>query len=65
MTLDAIEARPTQRDALIERHVVADLGRLADHDAHPVVDEDALTERRPGMDLDAGQKAYELREKAR
>ena len=27
------EAGAAERDALVERHVVADLGRLADHDA--------------------------------
>ena len=36
----------TKRDALVEGHVVADDGRLADHDPHAVVDEEAATYHR-------------------
>ena len=46
---------------MVEHHVVADLGGLADHDAHAVVDEEASADRRAGMDLDAGQPARDLR----
>ena len=35
------------------RHVLADLRRLADDDAHAVVDEEARPELGRGMDLDA------------
>ena len=35
------EAGAAERHALVERDVVADLGRLADHHAHAVVDEEA------------------------
>ena len=45
---------------MIEGHVVADLGGLADHAAHPVVDEDAAPELRPGVDLDPGQDAPDM-----
>ena len=45
-------------------HVVADLGGLADHHAHAVVDEEAAADRRAGMDLDAGEEAAELRDEA-
>ena len=36
-----------ERDALVERDVVADVGRLADHDARAVVDEQALADAAP------------------
>ena len=43
------EAGAAERDALVERDVVADLGRLADHDAHAVVDEQPVADAaRPG-----------------
>src|SRR3954452_8941140 len=38
------EAGAAERDALVERHVVADLRGLADDDAGPVVDEQALAD---------------------
>ena len=41
MALAALEAGAAERHALVERHVVADLGGLADHHAGPVVDERA------------------------
>jgi hypothetical protein len=50
---------------VVHVHVVADLGRFADHDAHAVVDENSATEVSGGMDLDAGQEAGDLREQAR
>ncbi len=40
VALAAREAGAAERHALIERHAVADLGRLADHDAGAVVDEE-------------------------
>ena len=51
------KAGTAERDALVERHVVADLGRLTDHDAHPVVDEEAVTDARRRMNLDSGHRA--------
>jgi len=45
--------------------VVADLGGLADDDAHAVVDDDAPADGRGRMDLDAGEEANDLREHAR
>ena len=47
------EAGAAERHALVDRHVVADLGRLADHDAHPVVDEQPVADLRRRVDLDA------------
>ena len=38
--------RAAERDALIDRHVVADLGGLADHHAHAVIDEEAPADLR-------------------
>ncbi len=40
---------------MIERHIVADLGCLADDDTHAVVNEEPPTDTRPWMNLDAGQ----------
>ena len=44
---------PPERHALVDRHVLADLGGLADHDAHAVVDEEARADLGRRMDLDA------------
>src|SRR5207253_4956747 len=54
-----------QRDAVVERAVVADFRRLADHDTHAVVDEDAAPDARAGMDLDAGEEAGHVRKEPR
>ena len=64
MALAGIEADAAQGDALIERHVVADLGGLADHHAHAVVDEEAAADHGTGVDLDAGHEAADLRDEA-
>ena len=58
------EARAAERHALIERDVVADLRRLADHDADAVVDEQAVADLRGRMDLDAGHRARRQRDRA-
>ena len=65
VALAGLEARAAERDALVHRHVVADLSRLADHDAHAVVDEQPLADLRRRVDLDPGQRAREVRERAR
>ena len=65
MALALVQAGAAQRDAVIQGHILADLGRLADHHAHAVVDEQARADRRAGMDFDAGQAAHHLREPAR
>jgi len=46
------------------RPSVADHGRLADDDAHAVVDEDALADDGAGVDLDAGEPAADVRDEA-
>src|SRR5438309_2676903 len=53
-------ARAPQRDPLKQSHVIADFGRLADDDAHPMADEKAAPDLRGRMDLDPGQPAREL-----
>ena len=57
VALDPFHRSAAERDAVIEHHVVADLGRLADHDAHRVVDEEPPADRRARVDLDAGEQA--------
>ena len=57
MALAALEAGAAEGDALVDRHAVADLGRLADDDAGSVVDEEVAADPRAGMDLDPGQGA--------
>src|SRR5690606_5167467 len=52
---------PAERRAVEEQYVVPDHGRLADHDAHPVVDEQAAPDARTRVDLDPGEEARELR----
>ena len=59
-------AAPTaERHAVVQHHVVADHRRLADHDAHAVVDEEAPSDRRARVNLDAGQESNELRMRSR
>ena len=65
MPLAAAQTRATERDAFIERDVVADFCRLADQHAHSVIDEEALTDRRSGVDFDTRCKPDEIGEEAR
>ena len=51
-----LEARATQGHALEDAHVPADLGGLADDDAHAVIDEEPGAQHGGGMDLDTGQE---------
>ena len=62
--LALVPRRAAERDAVVERAVVADFRRLADHDPHAVVDEHPPPDRGAGMDLDAGQEAAPVREPA-
>src|ERR1019366_1431178 len=61
----ALERGAAEDDALVEKAPVADAGRLADHDAHAVVDDDAPSEVRRGVDLDAREEAVGVGEEAR
>ena len=49
---------PAKRDALVDRHVVADLGGLADDD-EAVVDEEVAPDPRAGVDVDRRQEPPE------
>src|SRR5205814_4834645 len=62
VALLTLEARPRQAHALVERHVFPDLGRLADDDAHAMVDEEPRTEPSRRVDLDARQEPREVGE---
>ena len=44
-----------QRHVLIEQHVISDLGRLTNHHAHPVVDEEPFADNGTGVNFDAGE----------
>src|SRR5262249_36484732 len=61
--LALIERGAAQGNALIKRHIVSQLGRLADHDAHSVVDEHAPPDLGAGMNLDAGQQTAKMGQK--
>jgi hypothetical protein len=51
----------TQGHALVQGAVVANLGGLANHHAHPVIDEHPSTDASPGMNFNAGQNTPEMR----
>ena len=48
VALAAREPGAAERDSLVEGHPVADLGRLADHDAGAVVDEELVADLAAG-----------------
>ena len=62
MALALLPARATQRDAVIERAVIADDGGFSDHHAHAVIDEEAVPDLRPGVNLDTGPPARKRRD---
>src|SRR5690606_23182171 len=53
--------RAAQRHVVIERDVVADLRRFADHHAHAVIGKKPLADSRRGMNFDAGEEPAPLR----
>jgi hypothetical protein len=65
VALAAEETRTPERDALVERDLIAELGGLADHHAGAMVDEERAADLRRGMDLHAGRDPGEVRERAR
>ena len=65
VALSAVLARHAEGHALVEQAIIADDGRLADDDAHAVVDHEALADGRGGRDLDAVAAAGEAREQSR
>lgn len=62
VALDALHRPPAEGDPVVQHHVIPDLGGLPDHHAHAVVDEEAPTDPRPGMDLHPGEGAHPLGE---
>ncbi len=54
------EADTAQGDLVIKGDIIADLGSLADHDAHAVVDEETPADHRAGMDLNPGEPTGDL-----
>ena len=61
MTFPLIKTGSTEGDALVDGHVVTDLGCLADNHSVGVVDEDARAERGGGVDLDAREQSRQRR----
>ena len=55
----------TEGHAVVEGHVVTDLGGFAYHHASPVVDEKASPDFRTGVDVDIRPKAGKVRNKTR
>src|SRR5690606_7227043 len=60
MALALAPAGATQGNAVIKRHVVADLRRLTDNDTHAMIDEKTPADLRAGMNLDAGEPAPQI-----
>lgn len=52
----------TERDTVIDEHIVANNGGFTNHDAHAVIDEEAATNHRTRVNLDAGEETYGLRD---
>jgi hypothetical protein len=65
MPLAVAERRAAEDDTLVQEAVVAHLRRLADDDAHPVVDHDPAPDLGTRMDLDARHEAIQVAETAR
>src|ERR1044072_4086001 len=57
MAVDALRRRAAKSDALVNRHLVANLGGLADNHAHAVIDEESSPYGRAGVNLDTGEKS--------
>ena len=55
-----LEAGAAQRHSLVQHHVIADLGGLADHDTHAVIDDESSPDRGTGVNLDTGHGAAQL-----
>src|SRR5579862_9152931 len=51
MAFPALVAGAAQGHALVQEHVIANLGRLADHHAQTMIDEQTLADLRPRVDL--------------
>jgi len=62
MPLSFGRAPAPQDGALVQRDIVAYLGRLSDHDAHAVVDKHPGANDRARVNFDARQKPGDVRE---
>src|SRR5580658_5470858 len=60
-----VATRAAQRYTLVERDVIPDDRGFADYHAHAVVDQQAASNLRAGVDLETGPEARDLRENAR
>src|SRR5579872_3132782 len=65
MSLALLFSGSTQRYSLIQRDIVPNDGGLADHGAHAVIDKEASSNLSAGMNLNAGEKARDLRSESR
>ena len=65
VSLAGILAGAAQGNAVIDRAVIADLGRFAKHNAHAMVNEQPVADLGTGVDLNAGQVAGQLADEAR
>src|SRR5207249_4878441 len=59
-----VQRGAAQRDTLVNRAAVTDLGGLADDDAHGMVEKHALADFCAGVDFNAGEPARNMRNKA-
>src|SRR5581483_8642585 len=65
VALDFLQAGASERHLMVHQHVVADHRRLSDDDPHPVINEEAPSNGRARMNLDARKEGAELRDPAR
>src|SRR5690606_7379446 len=65
MALALVPAGAAQGHALVQSHVIADLGGFPYHYAHAVVDEETPPHLCSGVDLDTGQPAAQVGQHAR
>ncbi len=63
MAFDPLRCGAAQDHPLVYQHVIADLGCFTDHNSGAMVDEKPPANLGARMDLDAGEKAVQMREK--
>ncbi|MNJ59958.1 hypothetical protein D3C77_556650 [compost metagenome] len=65
MAFALIPASAAEGHALINSHVITNLGGFTDDDTHAMVDKETTTDLGPRMNLDPGQPATEVRHQPR
>jgi hypothetical protein len=65
MTFALLHRSAAEGHPVVEHHVVADLGGLADHHTHAVIDEEPPADPRARVDLDPGEGSGELAQNPR